>query len=83
MAYYMKYVLFKNRASKNDGKNRLHYNIQKKIRQALKWGEIHLPASDSISELINKMEQYLTWLLEKSADGLSVSEEQSLFHTIQ
>lgn len=83
MAYYMKYVLFKNRASKKDGKNRLHYNIQKKIRQALKWGEIHLPASDSIFELINKVEQYLTWLLEESEDGLSVDEEQRLFYAAQ
>ena len=82
MAYYIKYVLFKNRALKSDNKDRqLHYNIQKKIRQALQWGEEHFPASDSISELINKIEQYLTWLLEESKDGLSVDEEQSLFHS--
>ena len=49
----------------------------------MEWGKKHLALPNLTLELTGKIEQYLAGLLEQSADGMSVSEEQSLFHTVQ
>ena len=79
----MKHVLFKLRANPQPADRVLHGQIQKKIQEALEWGKKHLTLPNLTLELTGKIEQYLAGLLEQSADGMSVSEEQSLFHTVQ
>ena len=48
----------------------------------LEWGKIHLVLPSLILELNDKIEQYLTWLLESSEDGMSIEEEQRLFYQV-
>lgn len=72
----MKHVLFKFRANPQPADRVLHGQIQKKIQEALEWGKIHLDAPNLTLELTTKIEQYLTWLLEQSPDGMTIEEEQ-------
>ena len=38
--------------------------------------------AEIIMELTDKIEHYLTWLLESSEDGMSIEEEQRLFYQV-
>ena len=38
--------------------------------------------AEIIMELTDKIEHYLTWLLESSEDGMSIEEEQQLFYQV-
>lgn len=76
LSYYVKHVLFKFRANPQPADRVLHGQIQKKIQEALEWGKIHLDAPNLTLELTTKIEQYLTWLLEQSPDGMTIEEEQ-------
>ena len=46
-------------------------------------GKNHLVLPSLILELTDKIEHYLTWLLESSEDGMSIEEEQQLFLSSQ
>lgn len=79
LSYYVKHVLFKLRANPQPQDRALHGQIQKKIQEALEWGKKHLVLPDLTLELTGKIEQYLAWLLEQSADGMSTAEERRIF----
>lgn len=81
LSYYVKYVLFKLRPNPQPADRGLHKQIQKKIQDALRWGESHLVLPNLTLELTAKIEQYLVWLLEQSADGMSIAEERRIFNT--
>lgn len=76
---FIKNVLFKKRQKKMGCDRMLHARIKKKIQDAMKWQKEHFKTDDLILELNNKIEQYLTYLLERSEDGMSLEEERSLF----
>ena len=78
----MKNVLFKLRENPQPEDRVLHAQFQKRIQDALEWGKIHLVLPSLILELNDKIEQYLTWLLESSEDGMSIEEEQRLFYQV-
>lgn len=78
MSYYIK-TLFKHRNNPKPEDRILHKKIKDKIEKALKWGENNLPISSLIIELTDKIEKYLTWLLEQSDDGMTIEEENKLF----
>lgn len=81
LSYYVKSVLFKLRKNPQPKDRVLHGYIQKRIQDALEWGKSHLSLPNLTLELTDKIEQYLAWLLEQSADSMSVSEEQRIFNT--
>ena len=81
MSYYVKHILFKLRANPQSADRVLHGQIQKKIQDALEWGKQHLTLPNLTVELTDKIEQYLAWLLEQSADRMSIAEEQRIFNT--
>lgn len=81
LSYYVKHVLFKLRANPQPADRVLHGQIQKKIQEALEWGKKHLALPNFTLELTGKIERYLAWLLEQSADGISVAEERRIFNT--
>ena len=81
MSYYVKHVLFKLRANPQPADRVLHGQIQKKIQEALEWGKQHLTLPNLTVELTDKIEQYLAWLLEQSADRMSIAEERRIFNT--
>lgn len=80
LSYYVKHVLFKLRENPQPADRVLHGQIQKKIQEALEWGKKHLALPSLTLELTGKIEQYLAWLLEQSADRMSVTEEQRIFN---
>lgn len=80
LSYYVKHVLFKLRANPQPADRVLHGQIQKKIQDALEWGKSHLVLPNLTLELTDKIERYLAWLLEQSADGMSASEECRIFN---
>lgn len=81
LSYYVKHVLFKLRANPQPADRVLHGQILKKIQDALEWGKNHLTLPNLTLELTDKIEQYLAWLLEQSADSMSFSEERRIFNT--
>lgn len=74
LSYYVKEVLFKNRANRHDDDRKLHAQIQKRISDANEWGKTHLPTSALVAELTIKIETYVNWLIEQSEDGMSTNE---------
>lgn len=80
LSYYMKYNLFKNRKNRQPEDRILHSQFQKRIQEAIKWQREHFKTSNLIEELTDKIEQYLTWLLEQSVDGMSITEERRIFN---
>ena len=81
LSYYVKYVLFKLRTNPLPADRVLHGQIQKKIQEALEWGKKHLALPNLTLELTGKIEQYLAWLLEQSADRMGIAEERRIFNT--
>lgn len=79
LSYYVKYVLFILRANPQPANRVLHGQIQKKIQDALEWGKQHLTLPNLTVKLADKIEQYLAWLPEQSADGMSIAEEHRTF----
>lgn len=47
----------------------------------MKWQKEHFKTSSLMEELTGKIEKYLVWLLEQSADGMSIAEEHRIFST--
>lgn len=80
--YYMKYTLFKNRKNPQPEDRVRHTQFQKRIQDASEWRKIHLTLSNLTLELTDKIEQYLTYLLERSKDGMSIEEERRLFYQV-
>lgn len=80
LSYYIKSVLFKLRKNPQPEDRVLHGTIQKRIQDALEWGKHHLALPNLTLELTAKIEQYLVWLLEQSADGMSIAEEHRTFN---
>lgn len=74
LSYYIKEILFKHRVNRHDSDRKLHAKIQKRISDALEWGKTHLPTSALITELTDKMDSYVNWLIEQSEDGMSEKE---------
>lgn len=81
LSYYMKYILFKNRKNRLPEDRILHTQFQKRIQEAIKWQKEHFKTSNLMEELTSKIEKYLVWLLEQSADGMSIAEEHRIFST--
>ena len=81
LSYYMKYILFKNRKNRLPEDRILHTQFQKRIQEAIKWQKEHFKTSSLMEELTGKIEKYLVWLLEQSADGMSIAEEHRIFST--
>ena len=81
LSYYMKYILFKNRKNRLPKDRILHTQFQKRIQEAMKWQKEHFKTSSLMEELTGKIEKYLVWLLEQSADGMSIAEEHRIFST--
>ena len=81
LSYYVKHVLFKLRANPQPADRVLHGQIQRKIQEALEWGKKHLALPNLTLELTGKIEQYLAWLLEQSADRMGIAEERRIFNT--
>ena len=79
LSYYIKDILFKHRANRQDSDRKLHAQIQKRISDALEWGKTHLPASALVTELTGKIETYVNWLIEQSEDGMGIMEQELFF----
>ncbi|MBT1287593.1 hypothetical protein KSX49_13970 [Phocaeicola dorei] len=47
----------------------------------MEWGKKHLALPNLTLELTGKIEQYLAWLLEQSADRMGIAEERRIFNT--
>lgn len=82
LGYYVKNVLFKLRKNPQPEDRVRHAQFQKRIQDASEWGKNHLVLPSLILELTDKIEHYLTWLLESSEDGMSIEEEQQLFYQV-
>ena len=82
LGYYVKNVLFKLRKNPQPEDRVRHAQFQKRIQDASEWGKNHLVLPSLILELTDKIEHYLTWLLESSEDGMSIEEEQRLFYQV-
>ena len=82
LSYYVKNVLFKLRKNPQPEDRVRHAQFQKRIQDASEWGKNHLVLPSLILELTDKIEHYLTWLLESSEDGMSIEEEQQLFYQV-
>ncbi len=79
LSYYMKHVIFKNRPDPCSKDRVIHGQIQKRIKEAVAWGYKNLPDYDLMGELQNLMEQYTSYLLDSSPDGMTVEEQAELF----
>lgn len=76
---YIKNILFKFRENPQAGDRIIHQHIKERINAALKWQHTHILQSSLSDELNKRMEDYLTWLLEESEDGMTVEEQRELF----
>lgn len=47
----------------------------------MEWGKKHFALPNLTLELTGKIEQYLAWLLEQSADRMGIAEERRIFNT--
>ena len=79
LSYYMKYIIFKNRPNPCSKDRVLHAQIQRRIKEAVEWGYRNLPGYDLMAELQSLMEQYASYLLDSSPDGMTAEEQMELF----
>ena len=79
LSYYMKHIIFKNRPNPCSKDRVLHAQIQRRIKEAVEWGYRNLPGYDLMAELQSLMEQYASYLLDSSPDGLTAEEQVELF----
>ena len=82
LGYYIKHILFKHRSSPSGADRVLHGQIQKRIKEALKWSKVNLPKSDLMGELTMRIEAYLTDLYTMSADGLTTTEFEQMINNL-
>ena len=80
LGYYVKHVLFKHRSNPQGSHRALHGQIQKRIKEALKWDKANLPDSKLMDELTMLVEAYLTDLYNMSTDGLSTEEFEQMIN---
>lgn len=76
----MKYILFKNRKIVCPKIGFCILNSKKNPRGD-EVAKEHFKTSSLMEELTGKIEKYLVWLLEQSADGMSIAEEHRIFST--
>lgn len=78
MACYVK-ELFHRRDNPRAEDRQAHSHIQRVIRSAQSWKAKHVKSSALIDELTDTLHTYLQWLLDYSADGMTVEEQRELF----
>lgn len=63
--------LFSSRSNPVDRDRQMHRDIKRRIMAAREWGKSNMQESGPASELREAVESYLTWLYERSPDGMA------------